>query len=726
MRDTLSSGPQTTLCWEQTNLYLRNRTEARRRRSGWNRRKASERETSATAYYIMPILCRYLARAHLLQEVRLHLFAVSSLRVILKSGDQEIAVLDNYTGSRVASWLNPVYRVRFTVTLCALPSTAQPSEITVDLYMHAPETALALYRPRILWMLPDAAKKRLPYSQFLVDQQPPPEIEARNACHGLVYRSDLTKIPFEALVLRRTEDFQYHEQLVCCKQLSHAAPCLSCRQGHEDLCRFLFLRTLVSHDGVIVGLSFTDIQPATSLQKRTAWHSPRDTEHIRHLRSFIAPVLAPVLQREAEHLLEPNILTHTRQVDYRVICDCCGASIFSGAWLCRTCGYESCFACYEALAIQNSKCTSSSHDREHFLPVTCLSNAEVNQTLEEISQTLSTLSTPPKWSHPVRSEFDDFRGANLKVRAYKISESAATTMTEAAFRTLWARGEPLLVTGASNGLELPWDPAYFRHNHGEELVTVVECQSGETEEMTIRQFFDQFQFGKARPRRKILPLKLKDWPPEEQFDIKYPQLATDFMRAMLFPNYMCGDGVYNLWSYLPSNIVHPDLGAKMYLAYANLNTADKVQGSTRLHLDMTDAFNLCVFAGETSSCEPGYATWDIFPADVTPELRQKLDPIHGQHLYLNDQMLAELANGGIFSYRLHQRQGDMVFIPAGCAHQVHNMSDCIKIAMDFVSPENIRRTVAVTKEFPVIAHMEEVLQVQTMLWFTWVSTQLQT
>ena len=27
-----------------------------------------------------------------------------------------------------------------------------------------------------------------------------------------------------------------------------------------------------------------------------------------------------------------------------------------------------------------------------------------------------------------------------------------------------------------------------------------------------------------------------------------------------------------------------------------------------------------------------------------------------------------------------------MFIPAGCAHQVCNLADCIKIALDFVSP----------------------------------------
>ena len=38
-------------------------------------------------------------------------------------------------------------------------------------------------------------------------------------------------------------------------------------------------------------------------------------------------------------------------------------------------------------------------------------------------------------------------------------------------------------------------------------------------------------------------------------------------------------------------------------------------------------------------------------------------------------------------YAIIQCEGDTVFIPAGAAHQVRNLHNCIKIAEDFVSPE---------------------------------------
>ena len=66
-----------------------------------------------------------------------------------------------------------------------------------------------------------------------------------------------------------------------------------------------------------------------------------------------------------------------------------------------------------------------------------------------------------------------------------------------------------------------------------------------------------------------------------------------------------------------------------------------------------------------------------------------------------------------------QRHGDAIFIPAGCPHQVRNLSCCVKVALDFVSPENAHRCVRLTNEFAKLPrghHLsEDKLQVKTML-----------
>ena len=59
------------------------------------------------------------------------------------------------------------------------------------------------------------------------------------------------------------------------------------------------------------------------------------------------------------------------------------------------------------------------------------------------------------------------------------------------------------------------------------------------------------------------------------------------------------------------------------------------------------------------------------------------------------------------------------------ALQVCNLADCIKVASDFVSPENIDRCEMLTREFreqnQSMAWKEDVLQLRTMMWFAWLS-----
>ena len=54
-----------------------------------------------------------------------------------------------------------------------------------------------------------------------------------------------------------------------------------------------------------------------------------------------------------------------------------------------------------------------------------------------------------------------------------------------------------------------------------------------------------------------------------------------------------------------------------------------------------------------------------------------------------------------------------------------NLADCIKVACDFVSPENVERCKVLTREFreqnEMKAWKEDVLQLHTMMWFAWVS-----
>ena len=71
-------------------------------------------------------------------------------------------------------------------------------------------------------------------------------------------------------------------------------------------------------------------------------------------------------------------------------------------------------------------------------------------------------------------------------------------------------------------------------------------------------------------------------------------------------------------------------------------------------------------------------------------------------------------------YAIVQCAGDTIFIPAGAAHQVRNLHNCIKVAEDFVSPENISHCLHLTQEFRHLTEWhtnhEDKLQIKTILY----------
>ena len=154
----------------------------------------------------------------------------------------------------------------------------------------------------------------------------------------------------------------------------------------------------------------------------------------------------------------------------------------------------------------------------------------------------------------------------------------------------------------------------------------------------------------------------------------------------------------------------------MYNALASSQEAGS-KGSMRLHMDMADALNVMLYASSCEDGSEGYAVWDLFRAEDSDKIRSFLkkhfefgpppppgtpapvngqpeaggskasagkgtpaatlsiharhDPIHGQQFYLDVELRKALwEEYGVKSYRVYQRPGDGVFIPAGCVHQV--------------------------------------------------------
>ncbi|KAH6822285.1 hypothetical protein C2S53_010683 [Perilla frutescens var. hirtella] len=167
----------------------------------------------------------------------------------------------------------------------------------------------------------------------------------------------------------------------------------------------------------------------------------------------------------------------------------------------------------------------------------------------------------------------------------------------------------------------------------------------------------------------------------------------------------------------------------------------------QVHMDANDQVQLSgrkedagskMSSGSLDDAESG-ALWDIFRQQDVPKLEEYIKrhfnefrhihgnllpevihPIHDQTIYLTLEHKKRLKEEyGIEPWTFVQRLGDAIFIPAGCPHQVRNLKSCTKVALDFVSPENIQSCFQLTEEFRLLPlnhrAKEDKLEVKKML-----------
>ena len=156
----------------------------------------------------------------------------------------------------------------------------------------------------------------------------------------------------------------------------------------------------------------------------------------------------------------------------------------------------------------------------------------------------------------------------------------------------------------------------------------------------------------------------------------------------------------------------PSKGVEGTKAECSQGVAGEEEGKDAEDEDAEDKEELQWLLGEGQT---GGAVWDIWHADdaeticaflnrVAAEkgLPMPAHPIHDQTFYINARLRKRLKEEGVVGWRFVQRLGDAVFIPCGCPHQVLNLRSCIKVAMDFVSPEHIARCLAHTEQFRLL------------------------
>uniref|UniRef100_A0A8C3BJK3 Lysine-specific demethylase n=1 Tax=Cairina moschata TaxID=8855 RepID=A0A8C3BJK3_CAIMO len=332
-----------------------------------------------------------------------------------------------------------------------------------------------------------------------------------------------------------------------------------------------------------------------------------------------------------------------------------------------------------------------------------------------------------------------------------------------------AASTPVLVSGVHKKLKSElWKPEAFSLEFGDQDVDLVNCRNcAIISDVKVRDFWDGFEIISKRLRSddgQPMVLKLKDWPPGEDFRDMMPTRFEDLMENLPLPEYTKRDGRLNLASRLPSYFVRPDLGPKMYNAYGLITAEDRRVGTTNLHLDVSDAVNVMVYVGipigegthddevlktidegdaddvtkqriHEGREKPG-ALWHIYAAKDAEKIRELLrkvgeeqgqenppdhDPIHDQSWYLDQTLRKRLYDEyGVQGWAIVQFLGDAVFIPAGAPHQVHNLYSCIKVAEDFVSPEHVKHCFRLTQEFRHLSNThtnhEDKLQVKNIIY----------
>lgn len=206
----------------------------------------------------------------------------------------------------------------------------------------------------------------------------------------------------------------------------------------------------------------------------------------------------------------------------------------------------------------------------------------------------------------------------------------------------------------------------------------------------------------------------------------------------------------------PAGWLWPEVGPKSYLACGRPGEAEphgpflQRDGDSvvKLHLDVADTITIMVHCqalkedeieaagrvyfgrtGPAAACPPAFdgagAVWDVFARADVPKLRRFLhrhrsrfqhgvqggpggepasverveDPVTDQTFYLSRPALELLkAEEGVEPWTVEQYKDEAVLVPAGCPFQVRNLKSCIKVAVDFISPESVGEVLRLQEE----------------------------
>jgi lysine-specific demethylase 3 len=109
------------------------------------------------------------------------------------------------------------------------------------------------------------------------------------------------------------------------------------------------------------------------------------------------------------------------------------------------------------------------------------------------------VTTLASWPFPSSSS-----GADIP--SHTTHRFADAELTDDIFRPMWARGEPLVVTGLLSKFKIKWTPEYFIEKYGAENCLIIECRTDQNKRVTVGEFFSWF--GKYQGREDCWKLKV--------------------------------------------------------------------------------------------------------------------------------------------------------------------------------------------------------------------------
>ncbi|CAJ2651335.1 unnamed protein product [Trifolium pratense] len=300
------------------------------------------------------------------------------------------------------------------------------------------------------------------------------------------------------------------------------------------------------------------------------------------------------------------------------------------------------------------------------------------------------------------------------------------------FQWHWGKGEPVIVSN------------------------VLECTSGLSwEPLVMWRAFRQISNTKHKSLLDVNAIDCLDWCEifgiERSFGLleSFPRHRAEFISSLPYKEYTDPfNGVLNLAVKLPDGAIKPDMGPKTYIAYGFNQELGRGDPVTKLHCDMSDAVNVLTHVAKV---ELEYVGIKAIKKLKQTHLDQDKRELHlhcdNQDGETNDGVLDKSsssinADDGLSSEVQPKEVDDSLdgalwdifrredvskleeylknhFTEFRHVHCSPLKQSCTKVAMDFVSPENVGECFRLTEEFRKlpINHMsaEDKLEVKKMI-----------